>query len=83
MIGHDDEGVELVCALGKVVLVGFEEEVGVCGELEEAATIVGDGGDEEGAGGGGSRGFRHADSIGAAEEVRSEGPAFTRAARRR
>jgi hypothetical protein len=34
--------------------------------LEEAATIVGDGGDKEGAGSGGSRGFRHADSIGVA-----------------
>jgi hypothetical protein len=33
--------------------------------LKEAAAVEGDGGDEEGAGGGGSRGFRHADSIGA------------------
>jgi hypothetical protein len=51
--------------------------------LEEASAVVGDGGDEEGAGGGGSRWFRHADSIGVAEEARSEGPAFTRAARRK
>jgi len=47
VVGHDDEGVEFVCALGAVVLESFEEEVGVRGKLEYAATIVGDGGDEE------------------------------------
>ena len=55
VVGHDDEGVEFVCSFGAVVLEGFEEEFGVRGELEEAATVVGDGGDEECAGGGGSR----------------------------
>jgi hypothetical protein len=49
VVGHDDEGVEFVCAFGAVVLEGFEEEFGVRGDLEEAATIVGDGGDEESA----------------------------------
>ena len=63
VVGHDDEGVEFVCALGAVVLEGFEEELGVRGDLEEAAAVVGDGGDEEGAGGGGSLRFRHAERI--------------------
>ena len=54
VVGHDAEGVEFVCALGAVVLEGFEEEFGVRGDLEEAAAVAGDGGDEECAGGGGS-----------------------------
>ena len=63
VVWHDDEGVEFVCPFGAVVLEGFEEEVGVRGELEEAATIVGDGGDEECAGGGGSRRDGHGVSL--------------------
>jgi hypothetical protein len=54
VIGHDDEGVKFVCAQIAVVLEGFQEEFGVGRNLEEAAAIVGDGGDEECAGGGGS-----------------------------
>lgn len=54
VVGHDDEGAEFVCAFGAVVLEGFEEEFRVRRDLEEAAAIVGDGGDEECAGGGGS-----------------------------
>ena len=58
-IGHDDEGVEFVCSCGAVVLEGFEEEVGVRGNLEEASAIVGDGGDKECAFGRGSLRDRH------------------------
>jgi hypothetical protein len=50
VVGHDDEGVELVVALATIVLEGFEEEFGVGGDLKEAAAVVGRGGDEEGAG---------------------------------
>jgi hypothetical protein len=42
-------GVEFVVAFAAVVLEGFEEELGVGGDLEEAASVVGLGGDEEGA----------------------------------
>lgn len=52
VIRHEDEGVEEV--VGAIVLEGFEEEFGVAGDLEDAATIVGNGGDEESACGGGS-----------------------------
>jgi len=48
MIGHEDEGVELVAAFGAVFVEKLEEEVGVGVGLEEAAAISGDGGDEEG-----------------------------------
>ena len=54
VVGHDDEGVEFVRAVGAVVLEGFEEEFGVRGDLEEAAAIEGNGGDEECAFGRGS-----------------------------
>ena len=54
VVGHEDKRVDFVVAFGAVVLECFEEEFGVCWELEEAATIVGDGRDEEGAGSGGS-----------------------------
>ena len=54
MVGHDDEGVEFVCIVRAVVLEGFEEELSVGGHLKKAAAIVGNGGDEEGAGGSGS-----------------------------
>ena len=63
VVGHDDEGVEFVCALGAVVLEGCEEELGVCGKLEETTAVVGDGGDEECAGGGGSRRDGHGVSL--------------------
>jgi len=65
VVGHDDEGVEFICAFGAVMLEGFQEEFGVRGDLKEATTIAGDGGDEEGAGGGGSlRDGHYATSIG-------------------
>ena len=63
MVGHDDEGVEFECASGAVVLEGFEEEFGIRGDLEEAAAIVGDRGDEECAGGGGSLRDCHAEQV--------------------
>ena len=66
MVGHDDEGVEFVGALGAVVLEGLEEEFGVGWELEEAASVVGDGGDEEGAGLRGSWRDGHAEIVGGA-----------------
>ncbi len=59
VVGHDDEGVEFVVAFGSVVLEGFEEEFGVGGDLEEAATVVGSAGDEEGSGAGGAGWDRH------------------------
>ncbi len=49
VVGHEDEGVELVAAFGAVVVEELEEEVGVVVDLEEAAAISGNGGDEEGA----------------------------------
>jgi hypothetical protein len=54
VVGHDDEGVEFVEALRAIALEGFEEELGGGVDLEEAATVVGDRGDEEGSGRGGS-----------------------------
>ncbi len=48
VVGHEDEGMELVAAFGSVFVEGLEEEVGVRVGLEEAAAIRGDGGDEEG-----------------------------------
>ena len=59
VIGHDDEGVQLVVALASVVLKCFHEEFGVDGKLEEAATVVGRSGDEEDAGAGSASGDRH------------------------
>jgi hypothetical protein len=47
VVGHDDEGVEFVEALMSVVLEGFEEEAGGGFDLEEAAALRGDGGEEE------------------------------------
>jgi len=49
VVGHEDEGVELVVAFAAVVLEGFEEEVGGGFNLEEASALVGLGGDEESA----------------------------------
>ena len=63
MVGHDDEDVELVGTSGAVVLEGFEEEFSVRGELEEAAATVGDGRDEECAGGGGSLRDCHSEEV--------------------
>ena len=54
MVGHDDEGVEFVEAFGAVMLQGFEEELGVAFDLEEAAAVVGDCSEEECSGVGGS-----------------------------
>lgn len=56
VVGHDDEGVEFVVAFAAVVLEGGEEELGVGGDLEDAAGVVGAAGDEEGAGARGSGG---------------------------
>ena len=47
VVGHDDECVEFEEALGAVVLQGAEEETGVSADLEEAAALLGDGGEEE------------------------------------
>src|ERR1019366_2883836 len=47
VVGHDDESMQLVVALAAIVLEGFNEEFGVDGKLEETATVVGCGGDEE------------------------------------
>jgi hypothetical protein len=49
VVGHEDEGVELVAAFGAVFIHQLEEEVGVGVGLEEAAAIGGNGGYEEGA----------------------------------
>ena len=46
------------------MLEGFEEEFGVGGELEEASAVVGDRGEEEGAGRGGSGRDRHGGIVG-------------------
>lgn len=80
VVGHDDEGMELVEALVAVVLEGFDEEFGVGGELEEAAAVVRDCGDEESAGSGGSWRLGHVGSLvgGLALRTafgRAEGPA--------
>ena len=64
VVGHDDEGVEFVVPFAAIVLEGFEEEFGVDGELEEAATVVADGGDEEGASRGGSLRDGHGGGVG-------------------
>jgi hypothetical protein len=48
VVGHEDEGVELVVACAAVVLEGFEEEFGGGCDLEESAPVVGLGGNEEG-----------------------------------
>ena len=86
MVGHDDEGVEFIVSFGAVALEGFEEEFGVAGELEKTATVIADGGDEEGAFRGGSRGDGHGGSLWVAravvkEERRAFGRAGTRSAR--
>ena len=58
VVGHDDEGEELVGASGSIVLEGFDEEA--CGGVDlKTAAGEGDGGDEEGASGGGSRALGH------------------------
>lgn len=49
VIGHEDEGVELVASFGAVVMEKLDHEVRVRVGLEEAAALCGDGGDEEGA----------------------------------
>ena len=47
VVWHDHEGVEFVEAFSAIALEGFEEELGGGVDLEEAATVVGDRGDEE------------------------------------
>lgn len=49
VVGHEDEGVQLIAAFGAVVVEEMEKKVGVRVGLEKAAAIRGDGGDEEGA----------------------------------
>jgi len=48
VVGHEDERVEEV--VGAVVFEGFDEEFGVAVDLEDAATVVTDGSEEEGTG---------------------------------
>jgi hypothetical protein len=59
VVGHDDEGVELVVAFGPVVLEGFDEKFGVALDLKEAAAVVSSAGDEESSGARCSAGDRH------------------------
>ena len=47
MVGHDDEGVQLVVALTSVVLECFYEVFGVDGKLEETPTVVSSGSDKK------------------------------------
>jgi hypothetical protein len=61
VVGHQDERVEQV--VRAVVFEGFEEEFRVAVDLEDAATVVADGGEEEGACGGGSLRDCHSDSL--------------------
>jgi hypothetical protein len=78
MIRHEDVGVEFV--VRAVVVEGFEEEFGVPGDLEDAATVVADGGEEEGALRGGSLRGGHPLSLGARGPAeREERRAFGRA----
>jgi hypothetical protein len=60
MVGHDDEGVELVMTEMPVVLQSLDEQIGICGGLKDAAPIVGRSGNEEYARAGCSDGDRHA-----------------------
>jgi hypothetical protein len=50
VVGHNDESVKLVVALGSIVLESFDEEFGVALDLKEMAAIVGSAGDEESSG---------------------------------
>jgi len=50
VIRHDDEAVEQVAALFPMAKEDGEEEFGVCGSLEDAKTVVGDGCESEGLG---------------------------------
>lgn len=59
VVGHNDEGVEEVVAFVPVVLEGVEGELCVAVDLEEAAAVVGLGGDEEGAVAGEAGGLTH------------------------
>jgi 3-deoxy-D-manno-octulosonic acid (KDO) 8-phosphate synthase len=47
VVGHDNEGMEFVVLSGPVVLESRDEEFSVGGNLEEAASVVSCGGDEE------------------------------------
>ena len=49
VIGHQDEGVELVALFRAVVAKELKEEVGVRVGLEKAVAVGGDGGNEVGA----------------------------------
>lgn len=49
VVGHQDEGVELIEAFATVVLQGVEQELRVAVDLEEAAALPCRRGDEEGA----------------------------------
>jgi hypothetical protein len=63
VVWHEDVGVEFV--MQAVVVEGFEEEFGVTRDLEDAAAVIADGGEEEGALRGGSLRGSHALSLGA------------------
>jgi hypothetical protein len=47
VVGHDNESVQLVVLSGPVVLESRDEEFSVGGNLEQAASVVSCGGDEE------------------------------------
>jgi hypothetical protein len=49
VVGHDDEGVELVVAFVAVMLESVEEELGCGSDLEESFAVISLGADEEGA----------------------------------
>ena len=75
---HEDVGVEFV--VRAVAVEGFEEELGVTSDLEDAAAVVADGGKEEGALRGGSLRGRPPLSLGARGAAeREERRAFGRA----
>ena len=50
MVGHDHEAVEKVAILIAVAEEDGQEKFGVCGSLEEANAVVGDGGEGVGLG---------------------------------
>jgi hypothetical protein len=63
VVGHDDEGEEFARAFASIVLERVDEETRGGVDLETAAAIEGDRGDEECASGGGSRRLGHAEIV--------------------
>ena len=62
VIRHEDVGVESV--VRAVVVEGFYEELGIASDLKDAATVIADGGEKEGALRGGSLRGSHPVSLG-------------------